>query len=115
MKAHDFVKTETGQYIEAEVLKIFRKLDLNQDGEVTLEEFLHGFPNKTDEDFKRMDTNSDGKHTLSEQTAHQSKGLEELIVQIEKNAANIVDKSDTDGDGHVSMKEYDRIVFHEGL
>jgi hypothetical protein len=51
--------------------EIFKKLDTNGDGSISLEEFKAGpraqkDPAKAEEAFKKMDTNGDGKVTLEE-------------------------------------------------
>ena len=55
--------------------EIFKKLDADGDGNVTLEEFKKGpkskeHPEKAEEIFKKIDANSDGNITLEEFKAH---------------------------------------------
>ena len=44
----------------------FKKLDTNNDGSISLDEFKAGPMGKHEDIFKKMDTNSDGKVTLEE-------------------------------------------------
>ena len=55
--------------------EIFKKLDANGDGNITLDEFKKGpkaqeHPEKAEEVFKKIDANSDGNITLEEFKAH---------------------------------------------
>jgi Ca2+-binding EF-hand superfamily protein len=81
--------------------RAFRKIDANNDGFLTLDEFKVGpmaqkNPSKAEEIFNKMDTNSDGKVSLEEFTAFHHQW----------NPAELFKKIDANGDGFLSLDEF---------
>lgn len=103
---------------------VFKKIDANGDGKLTLEEFL----NRGTEHFKARDANGDGLLSAEEMRAAALKNALKRInaridrmlakrdtngdgqislteMELEKHASKLISRADTDGDGAVTKKE----------
>lgn len=75
-----FTSMEAQEKKKPDPEKIFKRLDANEDGVITLEEFKSAkrkneVPDeKLEKNFKRMDADSDGKVTFEELKASREKG-----------------------------------------
>jgi len=92
--------------------KIFKKLDANADGELSLEEFKDNPKRESikaelmDERFKELDTNANGTVSLEEFTTRKELSKEERIQKR-------FDMMDADGNGTIDISEYQ--VFVENI
>jgi len=109
MRMAGFGSHGTG-FIEHGVEEAFKAADLNDDGEVTKEEYLKAWKNATKEDFDRSDTNKDGKTNLAEAMAFQSVHLADTLKLAKEEAKKHIAAADRNGDGKLNLSEKNHAV-----
>ena len=112
MAARGFEKhPKKGIFVETVVLDGFSHADTNQDGVVTLKEFLENGLGQTKEDFVAADIDGDGRHTIEEQiTAESAAKIAKAFVAAKQQASQYLKRADQNGDGCISHQEYTKIL-----
>ncbi|NUM56538.1 MAG: EF-hand domain-containing protein [Candidatus Hydrogenedentes bacterium] len=103
-----FAQGEEGHPCPPPLGRLIKAADADQNGEVTLEEFLTKFPNATEDRFNKLDKNGDGVLSKEDIPWHERARILRRLKE-----------ADTNGDGSVTLEEFmaafpnaDEAAFH---
>jgi len=86
----------------------FKDCDTNNDGVISLEEYLACSPRNTKEKFANMDADKDGKLTKEELKAWRDSKKEEFDKKRREHRRELFKKCDSNNDGMLNMEEFEQ-------